>query len=363
MTNSSCNSTYRLRYWNDVSLLVKWRTYFSSCNSTYRLRYWNASPCQNETGIFYRLQQYLPFTVLKHARRKLQRIKIFKLQQYLPFTVLKRISYLRYTTTTLLQQYLPFTVLKRVQVPSIEGLAKLQQYLSFTVLKLNIHQSLVSIHLVVCCNSTYRLRYWNHSVFCFACCPCWTSCNSTYRLRYWNSHYSFRQRSELIYRLQQYLPFTVLKLQILLELFLWYIQVATVLTVYGIETSHHGEWFSILCFVATVLTVYGIETCQHFKCWFNVAFFSCNSTYRLRYWNPTFKVLVSSKLPIPLQQYLPFTVLKLVEVTTTRFIINFRCNSTYRSRYAPKGARQQRSKATMRSAHLKYLNEEKVKRG
>ena len=38
------------------------------------------------------------------------------------------------------------------------------------------------------------------------------------------------------------------------------------------------------------------------------------------------------------------------------------CNSTYRLRYAPKGARQQRSKATMRSAHLKYLNEEKVKR-
>ena len=38
-----------------------------------------------------------------------------------------------------------------------------------------------------------------------------------------------------------------------------------------------------------------------------------------------------------------------------------RCNNTYRLRYAPKGARQQRSKATMRSAHLKYLNEEKVK--
>ena len=37
------------------------------------------------------------------------------------------------------------------------------------------------------------------------------------------------------------------------------------------------------------------------------------------------------------------------------------CNSTYRLRYAPKGARQQRSKATMRSAHLKYLNEVKVK--
>ena len=38
------------------------------------------------------------------------------------------------------------------------------------------------------------------------------------------------------------------------------------------------------------------------------------------------------------------------------------CNSTYRLRYVKKGVRQQRSKATMRSAYLKYLNEVKVKR-
>ena len=37
-------------------------------------------------------------------------------------------------------------------------------------------------------------------------------------------------------------------------------------------------------------------------------------------------------------------------------------DSAYRLRYAPKGARQQRSRATMRSAHLKCLNEVKVKR-
>ena len=36
-------------------------------------------------------------------------------------------------------------------------------------------------------------------------------------------------------------------------------------------------------------------------------------------------------------------------------------NSTYCLRYAPKGARQQRSKATMRSAHRKYLSEAKIK--
>ena len=61
----------------------------------------------------------------------------------------------------------------------------------------------------------------------------------------------------------------------------------------------------------------------------------CNSSYRLRYWN-------SSR---------PLKPLYLADC----------CNSTYRLRYAPKGARQQRSSATMRSAHLKCLSKAKVK--
>ena len=79
--------------------------------------------------------------------------------------------------------------------------------------------------------------------------------------------------------LQQYLPFTVLKptkeyntCRIL--------YVATVLTVYGIETVHLGKYYS-LYLVATVLTVYGIETfsvARDIRCQF-----CCNSTYRLRY--------------------------------------------------------------------------------
>ena len=80
--------------------------------------------------------------------------------------------------------------------------------------------------------------------------------------------------------LQQYLPFTVLKL------FFWiYIfrkrNVATVLTVYGIETND-GDGYSCLIFVATVLTVYGIETNRYIV--FRIRNgFSCNSIYRLRY--------------------------------------------------------------------------------
>ena len=35
------------------------------CNSTYRLRYWNAAIINNQDARTFKLQQYLPFTVLK----------------------------------------------------------------------------------------------------------------------------------------------------------------------------------------------------------------------------------------------------------------------------------------------------------
>ena len=61
--------------------------------------------------------------------------------------------------------------------------------------------------------------------------------------------------------LQQYLPFTVLKRRFNYENNKNIIHVATVLTVYGIETKGYPDlgnnaWYA----VATVLTVYGIET-------------------------------------------------------------------------------------------------------
>ena len=59
--------------------------------------------------------------------------------------------------------------------------------------------------------------------------------------------------------LQQYLPFTVLKLQTTLLCFEKFDCVATVLTVYGIETQqtpYHHQYLLIVC---------------------------CNSAYRLRY--------------------------------------------------------------------------------
>ena len=63
------------------------------------------------------------------------------------------------------------------------------------------------------------------------------------------------------FTLQQYLPFTVLKLPHLFALWSLHITtVATVLTVYGIETSFMILWVVMYTSVATVLTVYGIET-------------------------------------------------------------------------------------------------------
>ena len=156
----------------------------------------------------------------------------------------------------LLQQYLPFTVLKLTNLFSFCFIFELQQYLPFTVLKLNGYKSIFHSNLISCnstyrlrywnvilwrlnknlfvsCNSTYRLRYWNFSTFfepvryCFGCNSTyrlryWNGlryernhiqnhlrCNSTYRLRYWN--WSPKSLSTSFARLQQYLPFTVLK--------------------------------------------------------------------------------------------------------------------------------------------------------
>ena len=58
--------------------------------------------------------------------------------------------------------------------------------------------------------------------------------------------------------------------------------VATVLTVYGIETMPHLSQVPLLQFVATVLTVYGIETVQRTAAQLGKPS-SRNSTYRLRY--------------------------------------------------------------------------------
>ena len=58
-------------------------------------------------------------------------------------------------------------------------------------------------------------------------------------------------------------------------------KVATVLTVYGIETENIFTLPFSYEIVATVLTVYGIETIEPENNTFKVL--RCNSAYRLRY--------------------------------------------------------------------------------
>ena len=135
--------------------------------------------------------------------------------------------------------------------------------------------------------------------------------------------------------LQQYLPFTVLKrFEKFFVCFKFNFKLQQHLPFTVLKPSLPSMIAATNWWVATALTVYGIDTQMDWNSddW---KFLSCNSTYRLRYWNPF--------------------------LVPTRTAVMISCNSTYRLRYAPKGARQQRSKATMRSAHLKCLNEVKVK--
>ena len=84
----------------------------------------------------HRLQQYLPFTVLKRWYLIHTYHEFRELQQYLPFTVLKHqlitdSDMLRFKS---LQQYLPFTVLKlRSKIYFYLCIEWLQQYLPLAV--------------------------------------------------------------------------------------------------------------------------------------------------------------------------------------------------------------------------------------
>ena len=109
-----CNSAYRLRYWNVSRLNAHLNNFFVRCNSAYRLRYWNRLEILNSScGILCKLQQCLPFTVLKRS-----------------------------------------------------------EAIKFSAFS-------------ICCNSAYRLRYWNKiNLRSYRLLK--LRCNSAYRLRYWN---------------------------------------------------------------------------------------------------------------------------------------------------------------------------------
>ena len=130
---------------------------------------------------------------------------------------------------------------------------------------------------------------------------------------------------------QQYLPFTVLKLHIAYVTCFVHMEVATVLTVYGIETYPSPFKDLTKIPVATVLTVYGIET-PFVQCRNEVQHLAPSQQYL------PFTVLKPHRDACKYnsvyrsQQYLPFTVLKLEHLISMPTSCQSR-NSTYRLRY------------------------------
>ena len=202
-----CNSTYRLRYWNKWSW--KATSSDSSCNSTYRLRYWNLVTSKPELSIqvfvatvltVYGIETFVTIFFIKTLRcNSTYRLRYWNKRSFLIHDTIEQVATVltvygietsNFSSRKLrisLQQYLPFTVLKLIIINStnICALIRLQQYLPFTVLKqwLNylttLNQTKVATVLTVygietlkimesltifCCNSTYRLRYWNQYI-------------------------------------------------------------------------------------------------------------------------------------------------------------------------------------------------------
>ena len=173
----SCNSAYRLRYWNLVMLFIT--SSYSSCNSTYRLWYWNSKSHSKKSSwviVATALTGYGIETCWRKHIRLLHHQVATALTIYGIETLRCRLVVMHQNYG--LQQCLPFTVcaegcgaaeerrdnkVRTSQVPErSEGKTKViwQWCLPFTVLKLSSVQHCYW-HELTSYNSTYRLRYWN----------------------------------------------------------------------------------------------------------------------------------------------------------------------------------------------------------
>ena len=85
----------------------------------------------------------------------------------------------------MLQQYLPFTVLKHKEYKEINSRYEQEVATVPTVYGIETNYVL-NVLVIYSCNSTYRLRYWNQLELPGAVFEILERCNSTYRLRYWN---------------------------------------------------------------------------------------------------------------------------------------------------------------------------------
>ena len=133
----------------------------------------------------------------------------------------------------------------------------MQQYLPFTVLKLSKSKGYKS-NDIFSCNSTYRLRYWNFIIYILR--DPFHSIATVLTVYGIETNLEHPAKVSLSFVLQQYLPFTVLKLSLLIQI--------TFIRIYKLQ--------QYLPF--TVLK-------RLTESWTSRSWESCNSTYRLRYWN------------------------------------------------------------------------------
>ena len=108
------------------------------------------------------------------------------------------------------------------------------------------------------------------------------------------------------------------------------------ITVYGLRFSKTTFWNRINTgfldsAVATVLTACGIETDKSNSISLPLADQSCNSTYRLRYWNRANKIWTSKIYKVA--TVLTACGIETIKYSLSRSIFNSCCNSTYRLRY------------------------------
>ena len=225
-----CNSAYRLRYWNRIYLKILIKIYIC-CNSAYRLRYWNFAgerpsfKCFMSCNSAYRLRYW-------------NRSFLIHFKVVLVATVLTACGIETWSQTASYRWKYPVAT-----VLTACGIETMVFFLLFR------SSSMVATVLTACGIETEAIKNEGREVA--------TSCNSAYRLRYWNILMRF-PCSSAGEKLQQCLPLAVLKR-------LWFV-----------------PQFNLL-FVATVLTACGIETINIVRR--QVPAHSCNSAYRLRYWN------------------------------------------------------------------------------
>ena len=183
-----CNSAYRLRYWNLRGGELWSSTTFGSCNSAYRLRYWNFR-VDNDT--FQKECQVA--TVLTACGIETLSDSTFSCSISAVATVLTAcgIETMLHQLHKSLQAKEVATVLTACGIETIQ----LDSFL---------------VHSFYCCNSAYRLRYWNVREFFAVAQLVGVGCNSAYRLRYWNKQLSLLIPSKKD-MLQQCLPLAVLK--------------------------------------------------------------------------------------------------------------------------------------------------------